>query len=172
MPANNSSETTSSGGMREELRTDVKQMTSTATDKIHNELDARKGTAATQVKSVSSALDSAAGQLDQDAPQWLKSSLQQGAKTIQQFADSLERKDSREIMDDVRSLARDNPGTFLAGCAAIGFAAARIFKAGGSQASTNPPRQTQLPPIQGEEPMFRQTGTQASGATSPAGEFA
>jgi hypothetical protein len=120
--------------LRNELRSDASTITDTAKQRLQSEVDSRKSTAATQAKSVSSALESAADQLN-DSPAWLRSAFQQGAQTLQRFADQVEQKDSRELTRDVQQLARQNPGTFLAGCAAIGFAAARVLKAGAEQTS-------------------------------------
>lgn len=124
-----------------ELRSDAQRLGTTAANRIHSEVDARKDTAAAQARSVSSVVERAAGDMDQDTPEWLKSALQQGARKIQTFADSIEQKDSRELMRDAQSFARNNPGTFLAACAVAGFAAARIFKAGGEQQSGSQFRQ-------------------------------
>lgn len=123
----------STSGPTEQLRSDAQQLGSTAANRVHSEVDARKDTAATQAKSVSSAIQRAAGELDDGSPAWLKSAFRQGADQIQRFAETLERKDSREIFDDVQSFARERPALFLGACAAAGFAAARIFKAGGEQ---------------------------------------
>lgn len=160
------------GGTTDELRSDAQQLSKTATNRLHSELDARKGTAASQAKSVSSAIDKAAGELE-DSPQWLKSAFEQGASQVRRFADTLEQKDSREIFDDIQTMARNNPGTFLAGCAALGFVAARVFKAGGSEGSTGFSRQqSQFPPVAVDEPMFRQGGSQpTTGSTATTGEF-
>ena len=117
------------GGLREELRSDAQTVTHSAKEKLRTELDARKGTAATQAKSLSTALDKTANELS-DSPDWLRSAFQQGAQTLQRFAETIERKDARQLTRDVEQLARDNPGTFLAGCALAGFAAARVLKAG------------------------------------------
>ncbi len=160
------------GGTTDELRSDAKQLGSTAKNRIHSEIDARKSTAADQAKSVSSAIDRAAGEFDEATPQWLKSAFDQGATQIRRFADTLEQKDSRQILSDVQSLARNNPGTFLAGCAALGFAAARVFRAGASDGSSSQPRQqTQFPPAQVDEPMFRSEGTGQARSPSTTGEF-
>ena len=162
------SPTDTPGGMSSELRSDAQQLRSSASDRIHRELDARKGTAAEQARSVSSAIDRAASELDDGNPQWLKSAFQQAAQQVHRLADSLEQKDSRQIVGDIQTMARDNPTAFLAGCAALGFAAARILKAGAPESF---PRQPQLPPIQGEEPMFRSSGAAAPSSPRPAGEF-
>jgi hypothetical protein len=129
-PTQTPGQSQTTGDLREELRGDAQTVASTAKQRIHGEVDARKGDAATQVKSLSSALENAAGQLGNDSPSWLRSAFEQGAQSLQRFAETVEQKDSRQLTRDVTDLARQNPGTFLAGCALAGFAAARVFKAG------------------------------------------
>jgi ElaB/YqjD/DUF883 family membrane-anchored ribosome-binding protein len=121
------------GGTGDELRSDAQQLGSKATDRIHSEVDARKGQAVDQAKSVSSAIQRAAGELDDGAPTWLKSAFQQGAEQVQRLADAIDQKDSRQLVNEAQNFARERPGVFLAACAAAGFAAARIFRAGGQQ---------------------------------------
>lgn len=123
------------GGTGTELASDAKQLGNSAADRVHSEVDARKSGAADQVRSVSTAIQHAAGDLDQNAPSWLKSAFQQGAQRVQRFADALDHKDSRQIVSEVQDFARERPALFLGACAAAGFAAARIFKAGGEQQS-------------------------------------
>lgn len=151
------------GGTRNELRSDAKQLGTSATNRLYSEVDNRKGAAADQAKTVSSAIETAAGELDGSAPAWLKSSLEQGARQIQKFADAIEQKDSRQLTNDVRDFARNSPGAFLAGCAAAGFAAARIFKAGEQQAST-----PTAPEVTRDSGSFQPS---AGSATSARGEF-
>jgi ElaB/YqjD/DUF883 family membrane-anchored ribosome-binding protein len=117
------------GGAGNELRADAQKLGSKAADRIHGEVDSRKGQAVSQAQSFSSAIEKTAGEMN-DGPEWLKSALHKGAQSIQRFADSIEQKDSRQLMRDAQTFARDNPGTFLAACAAAGFAAARVFRAG------------------------------------------
>ena len=123
----------SSGGATSELRSDAKDLGSTAANRIHSEVDTRKDAAVEQAKSVTSAIRQTADGLDESAPTWLKSAFQQGADQIQRFADSIEQKDSRQILGEVQSFARERPALFLGACAAAGFAASRLFKAGGEQ---------------------------------------
>ena len=162
-------EPNSSGGIRSDVRADAERLGSAAGNRLHSELDARKGTAAEQAKSVSTAIGNAAEQLDDGAPQWLKSAFQKGAQQVQSFADTLEQKDSRAIFRDVQDMARANPGAFIAGCVALGFVAARVFKAGAPDSSSFQSPSTQLPPVQADEPMFR--SADAPYSPSPAGEF-
>lgn len=131
------SSTQSGGGdLRNELRNDASTVADSAKQRLHSEVDARKGTAAEQAKSISSALDTAAGEL-KDSPDWLQSMFRKGAQTVQQFADSIEQKDSQQLTRDVQQLARTNPATFLGACALAGFAAARVLKAGAEQTSSS-----------------------------------
>jgi hypothetical protein len=125
-------------GVRSELMHDAKSLGAKAVDRAHSEVDARKSGAVPQVQAVSGAVSQVAENLGDGAPAWLKSSLEQGARQIQTFADTLERKDSRQLMDDVNVFARNSPGTFLAACGAAGFAAARLFKAGTTGTGTSP----------------------------------
>ncbi len=154
-------------GVAGELKSDAQHLGKTAADRVHSELDARKGTAASQAQSLSSAIDRAAGELDTNAPDWLRNAFQQGARQVQKFADTLEQKDSRQILDDINSFARDHPGTFLAGCAAAGFAAARVFKAGASENTARGFGQTRFERGQPSGTAFPNEAAPAS----PRGEF-
>jgi hypothetical protein len=129
-------------------------------------VDARKGTAAEQTRSLSSALDAAASEL-QDSPDWLRSAFQQGAQTLQRFANSVESKDSRELTREVQQLARDHPSTFLAGCALAGFAAARVLKSGVEDTSRSAAYGTDNPELYDpyRQPAAAPTGTAFAGLT-------
>ncbi len=178
------------GGTGTELRSDAKQLGSKAADRIHSEVDSRKEAAVNQAHSVSSAVSQAADGLDESAPDWLKSAFRQGARQVQRLADTIEQKDSRQMMSEAKDFARDNPGTFLAACAATGFAAARILKAGGerqsggqsgqdrqygetqsfggSQAYAGQPASTS----RGSDPLSRSPGSDAGIRANTPGEFA
>ncbi|MCA1661614.1 MAG: hypothetical protein LC648_05435 [Novosphingobium sp.] len=140
----------SAGGLREELRGDAQTLADSATERLQGEIDARKGGAATQVQSLSSALGDTAKGLSGDSPQWLRSALEQGAQTLDRLATTVRQKDARALSRDVQQIARDNPGTFLAGCALTGFAAARVFKAGAPETSSGYQPQAYA----GREPTF------------------
>jgi ElaB/YqjD/DUF883 family membrane-anchored ribosome-binding protein len=162
---------TAQQGSSSELRSDAQELGNSAKERVLSEADARKGAAATQVKSVSSAIQRAAGELDDGAPDWLRSAFQQGADQIQRFADALEQKDSRQLVGEVQSFARERPGAFLGACAAAGFAAARILKAGGEQQGTS----SQLGQSRSafpSEPAFQPSEPQSEFQTSSPGGFA
>ena len=120
----------SSGGLRNELRGDARTLTDAASQRLHSEVDARKGGAINQAKTLSTALDNAANGLGSDTPSWLRSAFEEASQTLQRIADSVEQKDSRQLTQDLQQVARTNPGTFLAASALAGFAAARVLQAG------------------------------------------
>ena len=161
------------GGTASALGSDAKQLASTAAGRLHSEVDARKGAAVSQAQSVSSAIGQAADGLDESAPDWLKSAFRQGAEQIQRLADSIEQKDSRQLMSEAQNFARNNPGTFLAACAAVGFAAARVLKAGSAQQTgrqSGQGRQTGENLSIGQNPAFQgQAGTSSSAGASAYG---
>lgn len=133
-------------GLGEELRDDADRLTGAAADRLHAEADSRKGQVADQARAVSSALGNAADGLNADTPAWVRSALAQGAKSIEQLASAVEGKSSRQLVGDVQQFARDRPGSFLAGCALLGFAASRVFRAGGTQPASNSVPGTPAPP--------------------------
>lgn len=159
-------------GVGQELLSDGKNVGKSAINRVHSEVDARKGDAVTHVKSVSSAIGQAADGLDPTAPTWLKSAFEQGAQQVQKFADTLEHKDSRQLVNDVSDFARGSPGTFLAACAAAGFAAARIFKAGSSENTPAQPASIGSSNTYGTSQSSRYAPTNDFGADAPSGEFA
>jgi hypothetical protein len=120
---------TGEGSLRDELSSDASTLGNSAKQKLHSELDSRKGEAATQAETLSSALASAANELS-GSPSWLRSAFEQGARTLHRFAETIEHKDSRQLTREVQQMAREHPATFLAGCAMAGFVGARVLKAG------------------------------------------
>jgi len=158
-------------GVGEELRADARHVGASAVNRLHSEVDARKGTATSQARAVSSAIDRAAGELDDAAPDWLKSAFRQGAQQVQRFADALDQKDSRQLVGEVSNFARNSPGTFLAACAAAGFAAARLAKAGAEGSGEGGPAHGSSQYRTSFESTFGQADMQPETTAAP-GEYA
>jgi hypothetical protein len=166
-----------SSSLGDELRQDTGRVTSAATDRLQSEADSRKGQVAAQARAVSSAIGNAAEGLGADTPSWVRSAFQEGAKSIEQLAKAVEGKDSRELVGDVQQFARQRPTSFLAGCALLGFAASRVFKAGGSQTQASPASTSasNLPPQSSGSystegvgaPRAMMSSTDAGGPTRP-----
>jgi len=122
-----------------ELSSDASRLAETARSKAAEQVEAGKGQATSAAKSVSSALERAAGDLEQDdnAPDWLSSAFRQTARRVDSFSSDLEGRSADDIGREVSRFARQNPTAFLAASAAAGFAAARFLRAGSRQHEAN-----------------------------------
>ncbi len=152
------------GDMREELRGDAQKVADAASDRLHSEADSRKAGAADQAKSISSALDKVAGELGDDAPTWLKTAMGQGAQSLGRLAEAVDAQDSRALIGNVKQFAKANPAAFLAGCAALGFAAARVFRAGDGDATGSGIQSPDRSPSRAGETGARTTDAPTAGA--------
>lgn len=114
------------------LKQDANRLKNSVGERARQEADLRKGQATQVAGSASSALNSAAEELQQnpEAPDWMASALQQAARKIETLSSHVEGRNVEELAGEVSDFARRNPGTFLAASAAVGFIAARVLRAG------------------------------------------
>lgn len=121
-----------SSGVKEELRSDAKDIGQAARQRLDSKASEGKEQTTQAARSTSSALGKAAEELRQDegTPDWLASAFEKSAREIDRFAGSLEGKDMQAIRRDVAGFARRSPVAFLAASAVAGFAAARVLRAG------------------------------------------
>jgi hypothetical protein len=104
-------------GISERIKQDSKQ-------KIEN----TKRSAADQIDQVAQALTRAGEELNQSQPT-IANYASQFASSVSNFATRLREGNMDELISDTRELARRNPGLFLAGGVALGFALSRFLKA-------------------------------------------
>lgn len=118
--------------VRDELKHDAQRLKDTAGQRAKQEVETRKGEAVRVAGSASSALQNAAGELenDPDAPQWLSTAMQKAASQIERLAGEIENRSVDDLGREVSRFAREHPAAFLAASAATGFAAARMLRAG------------------------------------------
>lgn len=121
------------------LPDDAQRLKDTAAERINREVETRKAPVVDQVRSMSSALDSVAQQLSDGGQTlgWIRSLFEQGAVHMSRLAEVVEQRDSRQLLNELRTVARNNPATYLAGCAAAGFAASRVLRAEPDTSDTN-----------------------------------
>ncbi|MCZ8369273.1 MAG: hypothetical protein O9293_04785 [Porphyrobacter sp.] len=115
-----------------ELKQDAAHLKDNVAARAKQEAESRKGAAVLLAGSASSALDSAAQDLrdNADAPDWMASAIQQAARRIESLAHRIEGRSIDQLGEDVSEFARCSPGMFLAASAAAGFAASRVLRAG------------------------------------------
>jgi hypothetical protein len=108
-------------GITDRLKEDGKQ-----------KIESSKRSAADQIDQVAQALNRAGEELNQSQPT-LANYASQFASTVSTFANRLRDGNMDDLISDTRELARRNPGMFLLGGVALGFALSRFLKASGEQ---------------------------------------
>lgn len=108
-------------GLTDRLKEDSKQ-----------KIESSKRSAADQIDQVAQALNRAGEELNQSQPT-LANYASQFASTVSTFANRLRDGNMDDLISDTRELARRNPGMFLLGGVALGFALSRFLKASGEQ---------------------------------------
>lgn len=106
---------------------------SAARDAAQSQLDEGRHAASEAASSTAGALEDAASSFsahDQESLARVTSSL---AEQLSRFASSLEQRNLDELSREARRLAREHPGLFIAGGAALGFALGRFFRASGER---------------------------------------
>lgn len=123
--------------VKDELGADAAKLRDKAKETATAKANEQKDQATKVAQSASSAIEKAASELESDdnAPSWLTSAFRQAAKHISTMADTVDNRDPQQMVGDVNRYARQNPSAFLGASAAIGFAAARFFKAGAEHRS-------------------------------------
>lgn len=109
-------------GITERMKQDGKQ-----------KIESTKRSAADQIDQVAHALSRAGEELNQSQPT-LANYASQFASTVSRLASRLRDGNMDDLISDTRELARRNPGLFLAGGVALGFALTRFLKASGDEA--------------------------------------
>jgi hypothetical protein len=122
-------------GVGSEVLSDAKNVGSSAVNRLHSEVDSRKGDAVTQAAVGFDRHRASRRRARSQCPAVAQVRFPAGCPADPEVRFDAEQKDSRQLVNDVSDFARNSPGTFLGACAAAGFAAARIFKAGSSEDS-------------------------------------
>lgn len=106
------------------------------TDRIKQDgkqkIETTKRSAADQIDQVAQALTRAGEELGQSQPT-LANYASQISSSVSTFAARLRDGNMDDLVTDARELARRNPGLFLIGGVALGFAVSRFLKASGEQ---------------------------------------
>jgi hypothetical protein len=96
-------------------------------------LEQRKRSAAERVDEIAQAIGRVGAQFSENEPT-LAGYADRIASTVGNFATQLREGSLEDLIDDTRALARRNPGLFIAGGVALGFALSRFVKASAGSA--------------------------------------
>jgi hypothetical protein len=98
-----------------------------AKERVSAEVNARKGSLATQLGSVASAIEETARTLEGRIP-GAERFAQAAVRSIRGISDSLENKSTEELVAQAKSQLRERPVPILLGCLAVGFFGARMLR--------------------------------------------
>lgn len=104
-------------------------------DRGMEHLEGAKGQLAEGAERVAAAVDRTAEQLEEDGDNAISGFGHSVASLMRQLAGGLRERDVEDFARELATLARRNPGVFLAGSVALGFGIARFFKARSPQSS-------------------------------------
>lgn len=126
-------ETPAPGGIKaatQTLKDEAGKLTRTATDKARVYAGDGKAKASGALGEVARLVDDAANTVDEKLGSEYGQYAHSAAKAVGGFADTLNNKNVDELLEDARSFVRKSPMVAVGIAAAVGFAVARIVKAG------------------------------------------
>ena len=95
---------------------------------------------------VATLIGDAANAVDEKLGEQYAGYVRQAAEAVTGFSDNLKAKDAEQLFEDAKGMIRSSPAIAIAAAAAIGFAVARVVKAGfpeggqgGGEAATHEP---------------------------------
>ncbi|MEM7687474.1 MAG: hypothetical protein AAF291_00500 [Pseudomonadota bacterium] len=125
----------SDADIKQELKENANKIADSAKKQAEGQARSTRDQAVKAAQSTSSAIETAAQDLreDADTPDWVAGMFGSVAKQISQFAQQADAKEPQDMLRTVQDFGRSNPTAFLAGAAAVGFAAGRVMRAGAEQ---------------------------------------
>jgi ElaB/YqjD/DUF883 family membrane-anchored ribosome-binding protein len=116
--------------MGQRLRDGGEKLSGQAADKARGLVGQGLERSSEALSSVSRVIGDTASGIDERLGQEYGDYARRAASAIDNAANSLASKNADELIDDTRSFVRKSPGVALAGAAIVGFALARLLKAG------------------------------------------
>lgn len=116
------------GELKEQASQKVSQVADSLKQEAARREDSIRDNLSKQADSLASALRSAKSEIDPQSG--IGKMFDYAADSVGSMAHSLKSADTAEMVDSVRSFARERPGAFLGLCALAGFGAARFLLAG------------------------------------------
>ena len=133
--ASGGGDTTGSGGgtrekMKGQMREQIQSLKGQATDKAREYADQGKERATTALDNFSEVVQDAARSVDERLGSEYGQYAHRAANAVTQLAEGLRGKSVDDLLEDSRSLIRKSPGVAIGAAALVGFALARVVKAG------------------------------------------
>ncbi|MHA7633835.1 hypothetical protein [Corallococcus sp. M7] len=113
-------------GLKQEGKEQVKRIGGITRQRAFSQVDSRKGVLVESLNGFAKQLESISSQGDTQLPQQLIGSA---VGFVRKASDTLEQNSTEELLRQAQTRMRERPGVALAGCALLGFVAARFLKA-------------------------------------------
>jgi ElaB/YqjD/DUF883 family membrane-anchored ribosome-binding protein len=139
-------------------------------DRVRSAIDERKEGLAQDVGDFAHALRVSASDLEDHHKAYVAHYVEQAASSVEQIADTLHRQDLGDLVRHAESFARRQPGLFIGGAVAAGFALARFLKSSAERRTIEEPeteeREGRYGPTGSAQPM--PSASTSSYAATPA----
>ena len=112
----------------------AKELASNAAVQLQDTVRQQRATGADYIGSLAAATERAAGEFDSAMPRAAEY-IRQASEQMQSVADVVRERDVRELIGEVETFARRQPGLFFGGAVILGFAALRFLKSSSPKAS-------------------------------------
>lgn len=112
--------------LKQEGKEQAKRIGGLTRQRAFSEVDARKAALASGLNGFAKQLESLSGNGEVQVPKQL---LGTAVGFVRKTSDALERNSTEELLTQAKTRMRERPGVALAGCALLGFVAARFLKA-------------------------------------------
>jgi ElaB/YqjD/DUF883 family membrane-anchored ribosome-binding protein len=114
--------------LKEEAKARAGRLLDDAKERARSAIDERKEGLAQDVGDFAHALRVSASDLEEHNKAYVAHYVEQAASSVEQIADTLQRQDLTDLMRRTEDFARRQPGLFIGGAVAAGFALARFLK--------------------------------------------
>jgi hypothetical protein len=114
--------------LKEEAKGRANRLLDEAKGRARSAIDQRKEGLAQDVGDFAHALRASASDLQEHDKGYVAHYVEQAASSVEQIADTLHRQDLKDLMRHTEDFARRQPGLFIGGAVAAGFALARFLK--------------------------------------------
>lgn len=122
--------TASSEGIMDKVRSSTDKLSGQAADKARDLLRQGMSRSAEAIGNVAGLVGDTATGIDENIGEDYGDYARKASESLRDIADRLAAKDPDELIDDTRRFVRKSPAVALAGAAIVGFALARLVKAG------------------------------------------
>lgn len=124
------------GGVAEQLRSQAYQLRDQGVDRVRDFATGGKTRASDALEELSRVFADTAETIDERLGREYGEYARKASDAVTGFADTLRRKEVDEIYEDVSNAVRKSPGVAIGVAAVVGFALARVVKAGLSDGNT------------------------------------